>query len=188
MRRGVTAVVGTVLGTALLIGAKFGPTPSDRLSADQPGAVQPDDSGAPGEIVQPGQSAAAPRTSGPPRPTPTAKTKPSAKPGATGKPSPTAKPTQPGGLRNGTFAGPGVSERFGVIKVTITVSGGQISNVDATCSCSGRSASISDSAFAKLEPRVLSAQNANVQSVSGATYTYTAYKQSLGSAIDSAKA
>ena len=171
MRRGLTAAVGTVLGTVLLIGAKYTATPSDSLAADQPAGTAPGQSPALA-------TSAAPKLSGTPKP----RTSPTGKPHAT--PKATAKGT---GLKNGTFAGPGVSERFGVIKVTITVSSGRISNVDATCSCSGRSQSISTSAFAKLEPRVLTAQSANVQSVSGATYTFTAYKQSLGAAIDSAK-
>jgi uncharacterized protein with FMN-binding domain len=81
-----------------------------------------------------------------------------------------------------------VTERFGVITVTVVVAGGRITDVSASCSCSGRSRSISDNAFAKLEPRVLSAQSASVQSVSGATYTYDAYKQSLAAAISAAKA
>jgi uncharacterized protein with FMN-binding domain len=177
MRRGLTAAVGTVLGTALLIVAKYSPTPSDSLAADLPAETVPGPSAHPATSGVPPSSA---RPSGVPIP----RTSPTGKPRTTAKPGPTAKGT---GLKNGTFAGPGVSERFGVITVTITVSSGRISNVDATCSCSGRSQSISTSAFAKLEPRVLTAQSANVQAVSGATYTFSAYRQSLGAAIDTAK-
>lgn len=179
MRRGITAVVGTVLGTALLVGAKLGHgTPGD-LAAAQPESAQPD-------TVQPGTSAR-------PAPSATLRSKapsPKAKPSAKASPKPGAGGTKPdpGGLTNGTFQGPGVSERFGTITVTIEVSGGRIGNVDATCSCSGRSQSISQSAFGKLEPRVLTAQSADVQSVSGATYTFEAYQRSLAAAIDKAKA
>src|SRR5690242_7021861 len=125
MRRGLTAAVGTVLGTALLIVAKYSPTPSDSLAAAHPPAET-----APGQSPAPGTSAA-PKPSSTPKP----KSSPTGKPRTTPKSGPTTKGT---GLTNGTFAGPGISERFGVIKVTITVSGGRISNVDATCSCSGR--------------------------------------------------
>ena len=185
MRRGLTATVGTILGTALLIGAKYSATPS--------AAGLPDETVADGSSPAAGVSPGRPGPAAGPSAGTSAKPAASARPGTSAKPSgtpkTTAKPTQPaGGLKSGTFTGPGVSEKFGVIKVTITVSGGLISNVGATCSCSGRSETISSSAFATLEPRVLSAQSADVQSVSGANYTYTAYKQSLGAAIDSAKA
>jgi uncharacterized protein with FMN-binding domain len=176
MRRGLTAVIGTVAGTALLVGAKLGDLAGVSAAADLPaapaGATPGTSSGAP---PQPGPSASA-------KPRPNSSTK-APKPRAS-----SARPPASGGLRTGTFAGPGVSERFGAIKVTIVVSGGRITDVSATCSCSGRSASISSSAFAKLEPRVLTAQSADVQSVSGATYTYEAYKDSLAAAISSAKA
>lgn len=172
MRRGLTAVIGTVAGTALLVGAKLGSFASDPTAA--------------GPAIEAGvNSSASPLATGQPSPTPkarasTASTKPAPRQSATAP--------KPGGLRSGTFAGPAVSERFGVIKVTVVVAGGRITDVSASCSCSGRSRSISDSAFATLEPRVLTAQSANVQSVSGATYTYQAYKQSLGAAISTAKA
>jgi uncharacterized protein with FMN-binding domain len=173
MRRGLTAVIGTVAGTALLVGAKLGDL-AGASAADLPAATS---SPAPeSAAAKPGPSASA-------KPRPSASKKSTPKPRAS-----SARPPAPGGLRNGTFAGPGVSERFGVIKVTVEVSGGRITDVSATCSCSGRSASIRSSAFAKLEPRVLTAQSADVQSVSGATYTYEAYKDSLAAAINSAKA
>ena len=177
MRRGLTAVIGTVAGTALLVGAKLGDLTGAPAAADLPATVS-----SPTPSADP---KAAPSASVTPRAKPGTATKP---PAATPKPGATsARPPAPGGMRNGTFAGPGVSERFGAIKVTTVVSGGRINDVSATCSCSGRSASISDNAFAKLEPRVLTAQSANVQSVSGATYTYEAYKQSLAAAINSAR-
>lgn len=173
MRRGLTAVIGTLAGTALLVGAKLGHG-SDELAAS--GDTEP-----PG-ITAP--SATAPRAgasgSAKPRTTPKA--------GAS-KPAPgTSAAPKPGGLHDGRFAGPGVSERYGVVTVNVVVSGGRITDVSASCACSGRSLSISQSAFTKLKPRVLTAQNANVQAVSGATYTYTAYKQSLAAAVNAAKA
>jgi uncharacterized protein with FMN-binding domain len=170
MRRGLTALIGTVAGTALLVGAKLGHASDGLTASGDTKATTP---------TATAQAASAASASAKPRATP--KSGASAKPGAS--PSP-----RPGSLHDGKFTGPGVSERYGVITVNVVVSGGRITDVSASCACSGRSQSISQSAFAKLEPRVLTAQSASVQAVSGATYTYTAYKQSLGAAINAAKA
>lgn len=181
MRRGLTAAAATIAGTGLLIVAKLGPA-QDGLAATggtatEVPAIEGSATAAPATAPSKGASPV-------PRPSlrPTASA--SAKPAKSAK----APPPPAGGLHDGTYAGPPVSERYGSIKVTIVVSGGRIDDVAASCSCSGRSRSISDDAFATLEPRVLSAQSADVDSVSGATYTYEAYKRSLAAAISSAKA
>ncbi|NUT18860.1 MAG: FMN-binding protein [Hamadaea sp.] len=194
MRRGVAAIFATVLGTMLMIGAKLG------HHADEPDDL-PADVLAPADGTLATQSASAETTpsalpSGSPLPT---KSSPgAAPPSATTSVRPAASPTRPAtpattaatGLRNGTFAGAGVTERYGVIKVTIVVSGGRITNASATCTnpCEGESASISSNAIGKLNARVLTAQSASIQSVSGATYTSSAYKQSLAAAINQARA
>lgn len=178
MRRGLTAVIGTLAGTALLVGAKLGHLAGVPAAADLPATAASPMPNAPAAKTSAKASASASA-----KPKPATSTKPAPKPQTS-----TARPPASGGMHDGTFSGPGVSEKFGTIKVTVEVSGGRITDVSASCSCSGRSASISSSAFAKLEPRVLTAQSANVQSVSGATYTYEAYKESLAAAINRAKA
>jgi len=194
MRRGVAAVFATVLGTTLMIGAKLGHHAEDvdDLPAD---ALVPADGTVPTESASTDATPSAlpsgspqPTKSGTPAPRPTTTT--------SGRPAPSpTRPTTPAttagtGLKNGSFAGSGVTERYGVIKVTIVVSGGRITNALATCTnpCSGESASISSEAIGKLNARTLTAQSANIQSVSGATYTSSAYKQSLAAAINQARA
>ncbi|WP_027343230.1 FMN-binding protein [Hamadaea tsunoensis] len=183
MRRGVTAVVATVLGTGLMVGAKLGHAANTQEIA----APAADDVHA-GTAPDPGTSAT-PASTG----TPAAGAgSPSARPPATSKPaasrpapSPSTRPSAR--YKDGTYTGPAVRERFGSITVTITVSGGRIAQAAATCACSGQSQSISQNAFGKLNPRVLAAQSATVASVSGATYTSTAYAQSLAAAVDAAR-
>ncbi|MFJ7068456.1 FMN-binding protein [Streptomyces sp. NPDC101115] len=49
-----------------------------------------------------------------------------------------------------------------------------------------RSREISSEAIPRLNQRTLAAQSANIDSVSGATYTSAGYRQSLQSALDRA--
>lgn len=75
---------------------------------------------------------------------------------------------------------------YGVISVRVTVSGSQVTHVTiASLSDDGnfRSVSIDDAAIPVLEEETLKAQSANIQSVSGATYTSAGFAQSLQSAL-----
>ena len=72
----------------------------------------------------------------------------------------------------------------------ITVTSGQISNVVTLQSPTKdrKSVGINQRATPTLNSEVLSAQSADIDTVSGATYTSDSYKTSLQSAIDQAKA
>jgi uncharacterized protein with FMN-binding domain len=172
MRRSVLALVGTVAGTALMVGAKLGTHPG---TEPDPAALDTAPSGEP--------ASAAPPTSAPP-------TNAAPKPGATGtKPAPPPTTPAAGGLKNGTFAGAGATQRYETVTVTITVSGGKITAVNGSCGkASGESRSICQGALPKLQQEALTAQSAKIATVSGATYTSNAYKTSLQSALDQAKA
>lgn len=89
---------------------------------------------------------------------------------------------------DGTYTGASASTRFGDVQVQVTVSGGRITDVTALhlTDADGRSVQISNRAAPILRDEVLSAQSANVQMVSGATYTSEAYLTSLQSALDQA--
>lgn len=122
-------------------------------------------------------------------PAPTTPAAPSA--GATTDPSAGASSTataSPSTSTDGTWTGSSVATRFGAVQVAITVAGGQITDVTAVhlTDKDGRSVSISDRAAPILRQEVLAAQSANVQAVSGATYTSDGYLTSLQSAIDQA--
>jgi uncharacterized protein with FMN-binding domain len=195
MRRGVMAVVATAIGATLMVGAKIGHRSADsdlagqtsadgQPAADGDGQAQVIVSGTPVPAPNASGSVAAPKpgaTSAKPGPSRTARSAPASTP---------PKPSPAGQYKDGTYAGPAVTEHYGVIKVTITVSGGKIASASATCSnpCSGESASISSNAIGRLNRAVVTAQSASVSSVSGATFTSTAYKTSLASAVNAAKA
>jgi len=87
---------------------------------------------------------------------------------------------------SGTYTGDAVQTRYGTVQVEITVTDGQITAVDALQAPSGnpRNEQITSHAVPILTDEVLAAQNANVDSVSGASYTSDGYLQSLQSALD----
>lgn len=137
-------------------------------------------------------SAGIPASTTPAAPSTGATTDPSAGASSTGGASSTAtaspSTSTDGTSTDGTWTGSSVATRFGAVQVAITVAGGQITDVTAVhlTDKDGRSVSISDRAAPILRQEVLAAQSANVQAVSGATYTSDGYLTSLQSAIDQA--
>jgi uncharacterized protein with FMN-binding domain len=81
-----------------------------------------------------------------------------------------------------------VSTRWGSVQVAVTLESGQITDVQALQLPDGdrRSASISQRVEPVLRSQVLSAQGADIDGISGATYTSIAYARSLQAALDSA--
>jgi uncharacterized protein with FMN-binding domain len=78
------------------------------------------------------------------------------------------------------------STRFGPVQVQLTFVGTKITGVKTLQSPSddGRSVSINSYATPMLEKEVLASQSAQIDTVSGATYTSDGYVQSVQSAID----
>lgn len=93
------------------------------------------------------------------------------------------------GLKSGTFKGASVATQFGDVQVSISVSGGKITDVifNTVPDNDRKSAQISDQASPILEKQTLAAQSSDISGVSGATYTTYGYIDSLQSAIDAAK-
>jgi uncharacterized protein with FMN-binding domain len=106
---------------------------------------------------------------------------------ATGGSSSTAATTSTA-TNDGTYTGDSVSTRFGDVQVQVTVSGGALTDVTALqlTDHDGKSVQISNRAAPILRSEVLQAGSANVDTVSGATYTSDAYLTSLQSALDRA--
>lgn len=107
--------------------------------------------------------------------------------------SPTTSATKSSGtkpLADGNWTGAASMTRWGPVQVAITVSGSKITAASTPLypSDDNRSISINRIAIPKLVQSTLTAQNANVNSVSGATYTSASYKISLQSAIDKSRA
>jgi uncharacterized protein with FMN-binding domain len=123
-------------------------------------------------------------------PQPTTTTEPSPEPTETPESTSSAEatPTPASGAASGTFTGTAVQTRFGTVQVAVIIQGGTISDVTTVqlSSRDGRSASINSRAVPVLRSEVLQAQSANVQNVSGATYTSTGYLTSLQAALDAA--
>jgi len=90
---------------------------------------------------------------------------------------------------DGTYTGAESSNRWGVVQVEVTVSGGQVADVTALQTPGGKqkSVSINQRAVPVLRSEALTAQSASINSVSGATYTSVSYRASLQSAIDQAQ-
>jgi uncharacterized protein with FMN-binding domain len=91
---------------------------------------------------------------------------------------------------DGTATGSVISTRYGDVQVEVTISGGAIVDVTALQlpDRDGRSRSIASQAEPILREEALTAQSANIDLLSGATYTSDAYAQSLQSALDQVKA
>ncbi|WP_433312600.1 FMN-binding protein [Micromonospora chersina] len=195
MRRALLAITGLAASTTALVVLKGAPGTS-QAAQDRPVAEAP---------VVPGGSAAPDPTPGGVTPTarPGASVKPSAKAGASRTPgartssattrATTAAPrttTSAPKATTRTVTGPVVSYKYGSLQVRITLSGSRI--VDATglgMPLDGQSGLRSDDVQARYSGssgEVVAKQSANLSTVSGATYTSTAYKQSLQAAIDKA--
>jgi len=75
------------------------------------------------------------------------------------------------------------------VQVSVTIASGSITEVTALqlTNDGGRSVMISNQAAPILRSEVLTAQSAQVQNVSGATYTTHGYLTSLQAALDAAQ-
>ncbi|MFF0433812.1 FMN-binding protein [Streptomyces sp. NPDC004327] len=95
-----------------------------------------------------------------------------------------------GTLASGTYTGDAVDTRYGRVQVRVTVSGGRLTDVTVVRAPSEneRDREIAGYAVPMLTGEALTAQNARIDTVSGATYTSDGYVRSLQSALDRAHA
>lgn len=82
-----------------------------------------------------------------------------------------------------------VSTQYGDVQVEVTITGGKITDVQALQfpNQEPRDQQINADALPRLQAQVISAQSANIDGVSGATFTTQGYIGSLQSALDAAK-
>jgi uncharacterized protein with FMN-binding domain len=175
-KRAAAAIVVTALGLVLLFSFK---TPSGEAVAANgtEGAVavgQP--SATPTAQIDSGTAAAA---------SPAAATYPTA---ATAAPSAAATAAPSSATADGQYSGDVVNTRYGPVQVQVTISNGTIVDVTALQLPSNdpHSAQISQYVEPILRSSALQAQSAQVDLVSGATYTSDAYARSLQAALDQA--
>ncbi|MFJ1808185.1 MULTISPECIES: FMN-binding protein [unclassified Streptomyces] len=105
----------------------------------------------------------------------------SASSGATGSGGSAATGTQ-------TLTGDSVQTRWGPVQVRVTLKNGKLTDVTAVAypQENPRDQQINAYAIPQLTREALTAQSADIDTVSGATYTSDGYRQSLQSALDSA--
>jgi uncharacterized protein with FMN-binding domain len=163
MRRTPIVITATFAGLAGVLA--FHTTPAKLSLGTLPGAsgtAQPSAAASPGRSPR---SQSASGASSPPRSGATAK----AKPGATR-----------------TVVGPAVNYNFGVLSVLVTVSGNKITKVGIASLDDGgsqRSQFIDQQSIPVLIQETMQAQSANIQGVSGASYTSAGFQQSLQAAL-----
>ncbi|MEV5440441.1 FMN-binding protein [Streptomyces sp. NPDC052682] len=122
--------------------------------------------------------------------------KPASDPGSAqavgGQVPPAAAQSPQGGAQaagSSTVTGDAAQTQYGAVQVRLTVSGGKITQAEAVqAPKGGRSDQITQTAVPRLNQAAVAAQSADIDAVSGATYTSAGYKQSLQSALDKVKA
>ncbi len=165
-KRAISALLTTVLGLVLLFSFKTPDT--TRLTASGAGAIAPVIAGTTGATGTTGTSHTTDSGAAAVAPTP-----------ASG-----------GTYADGTFTGATISTRYGDVQVAAVISGGTLSDVTPLQlpSGDGHSRRIAQVAEPILREEALTAQSANIDLLSGATYTSEAYAESLQSALDNAHA
>jgi uncharacterized protein with FMN-binding domain len=189
MKRSLLIAGGTVGG----LGAVLAITPpqiSATSSASGPvGAAIPAPVDAPTASSAPTTSAAATsNTKATPTPTKSANAAATqtSKPVAT---TPAAAPTTAAPASkavSGTFTGSAVDVSYGIVQVKITVANGKITDAQAVQAPNGRNDRWTQMSVPVLRQRTLAAQSANINGVSGASYTSYGWYTSLVSALKQA--
>ncbi|MEU6238814.1 FMN-binding protein [Kitasatospora sp. NPDC047058] len=99
-----------------------------------------------------------------------------------------APPEGSSGTSTRTVTGDAVSTRYGPVQVRVTLDGTKLTKVEVVQYPTGerRDREINAGAIPVLNQEALAAQSADVDVVSGATYTSDGYTRSLQSALDKA--
>jgi uncharacterized protein with FMN-binding domain len=90
---------------------------------------------------------------------------------------------EPTGSAAATFLGDAVNTRYGNVQVKIIVENGKIIDAQAVQAPSGNSDRYTQMSVPVLRERTIAAQSANIQGVSGASFTSYGWYTSLASAI-----
>ena len=171
MRRAPLVAVGTVAGIA---GVLSFPVEKPHLAL----TIPPASNGGKASTT----STSSTTTTAPPPPATTTTTTAPPPPATTTTTSPPPPPPPPA---SGTATGAEEAYQYGQLAVTVTVSGGRITNVSMAnlTPVDQTSAGIDQYAVPQLEQQVIAADSANIHGVSGATYTSRAFIDSVASAL-----
>ncbi|TVZ01992.1 FMN-binding protein [Trebonia kvetii] len=170
MKRAPIVITGTVAG---LIGVLAFHTRSPAISVATIPAAGAAATSPAGAAISQGSSGTAPSS----------KSKSKAKAGRSAAPKASSAGT-PSSSR--TAVGPQVNYSWGVLSVSVTVSGTKITKVGIASLDDGgnpRSQYIDQNSIPVLEQQAVAAQSANIQGVSGASYTSAGFQQSLQAAL-----
>jgi uncharacterized protein with FMN-binding domain len=204
VKRAVLVATGTLAGLAgvllsnptsraqLLSGNGTGPTASalpaipgsSHAGRQQPTTTPPSSRSA---IPSAPRTSGAPKASAHPSTTTTTTTGPPAA-GRLGPQAPASAPTPStttASIR--TVDGQPATIPYGVVQVRLIITGSTITDVQALQlpNADGHSQSVAQMAVPILRQQVLAAQSAQINGISGATYTSSGYAQSVQSALDS---
>ncbi len=170
MKRMLATLVATIGGLVLLLGMKSGLGRSPATT--HAGAVNP---GTAGGVTNGSTGPSAPSSGA---------TSPAASPPPASKSAPAAP------QKTRTVNGNSVRTRYGDVEVQVTLSGSKITNVTPLKLPNSNEIdmAIDQQVVPMLVQETLQAQNANIDMISGATYTSDGYIRSLQSALDKAKA
>jgi uncharacterized protein with FMN-binding domain len=111
----------------------------------------------------------------------------------TAEPPPTAVPPSPapilGMYKDGTYTGPTVDAYYGLVEVKVSVQNGKIADVQFLQYPHDRrtSVEINSQAMPWLQQEAIQVQSANVNIISGATFTSEGFAMSLDAALKNAK-
>lgn len=176
MRKIITALMGTISGVALL----FSYHTSTATQAATVAATATDDS----------QSAATTPNAAEGDTGSSSESSSASGAEATAESTQSAEATDSGSATgvSGTFTGSAVQTRYGAVQVEITVENGVITSSDAIQypNRDRHDQQINSYAVPVLNAEAVDAQSADIDAVSGATYTSVGYVRSLQSAIDEA--
>ncbi|MGC1419482.1 MAG: FMN-binding protein [Acidimicrobiales bacterium] len=170
MKRAPLVLAGTVMGLAGVLG--FNSSPAN-LSLGSLSAATVPANPTTTTTTAPATTTTAPSSGATPPPTTTTTVAPTTT--TTGASTATRSAT-----------GPSVNYNFGILSVKVTVAGSKLTGVSIASINDGgnpRSQYIDQTAIPYLEQQALSAQSANIQGVSGASYTSAGFEQSLQGAL-----
>ncbi|GGK37581.1 hypothetical protein GCM10010124_32970 [Pilimelia terevasa] len=187
MHRITAALFGTLAGTAVIVGLRLVPPEPPPAEVDPAGSAS-DDTGGAGTGGGADNATGGSRPGDPP-PAPTVRPTPDIDKGndGSGNGNDGGDGGDDDGGGSGVFPGKSVTDRYGAVRVTVTLARGRITEIATRHPDKGESGQINDRAVPLLKERTLVAQSAEVDTVSGATYTSRAYRKSLQSALDAAK-
>ena len=196
IRKTALLITGTVAGVVGVV--SYNPPQLNNQIASSGGA--PVINSTPSNEATPSAAATTSTSQSPAQPAPTKTSKGTSQskntaPAATASATPTQSqsqtqtqtPTKSAGV-SGTFKGETSQTRWGPVQVQVTLTDGKITDVSTLQYPNGdrRSLSISSQVIPWLQDEVLQIQSAQINGISGATYTSGGFKASLASALQKA--